>query len=374
MDIRFTYPDGTPFRRRFKAPVESKSAAKRWGEAREAVFLREPSPSERQPEEQKKEVPTLNVFGPRFIENYAKANRQKASGVAAKESILKTHLYPRLGTTTLDAITDEDVQAIKAGLATMSAKTVNNVLTVLSKLLKVAVKWKVIKTSPCTIELMKVAKPLPKFYEFSQYRALVEVAGKIDPRTLIVVLLGGDAGLRSSEMVALRWSDVDFRRRQLVIEHAAWKGIVDTPKSGRGRIVPMTDALCSALQAHRHLRGELVLYRDDRRPASGDGIERSRDPQPVTARVLSLWVGAAQRRAGVHSVGALHVLRHTFCSHLAMRGAPAKAIQELAGHEDLTTTLRYMHLTPSARAGAIGLLNRREDPVGLGEILETAVV
>ena len=64
VDIRFTYPDGTPFRRRFKAPVESKSAAKRWGEAREAVFLRAPSPSERQPEEPKKEVPTLNDFGP----------------------------------------------------------------------------------------------------------------------------------------------------------------------------------------------------------------------------------------------------------------------------------------------------------------------
>jgi site-specific recombinase XerD len=56
----------------------------------------------------------------------------------------------------------------------------------------------------------------------------------------------------------------------------------------------------------------------------------------------------------------LHKLRHTFCSHLAMRGAAPKAIQELAGHESLTTTLRYMHLSPSARDQAIALLNRRE--------------
>ena len=59
-------------------------------------------------------------------------------------------------------------------------------------------------------------------------------------------------------------------------------------------------------------------------------------------------------------MGHVHKLRHTFCSHLAMRGAPVKAIQELAGHESLTTTLRYMHLSPSARDQAIALLNARE--------------
>ena len=41
----------------------------------------------------------------------------------------------------------------------------------------------------------------------------------------------------------------------------------------------------------------------------------------------------------------VHRLRHTFCSHLSMRGAPARAIQELAGHKDLSTTQRYMHLS-----------------------------
>jgi site-specific recombinase XerD len=51
-----------------------------------------------------------------------------------------------------------------------------------------------------------------------------------------------------------------------------------------------------------------------------------------------------------------HVLRHTFCSHLAMRGAPARAIQELAGHQDLGTTQRYMHLSPAALDAAIRLL------------------
>jgi integrase len=50
---------------------------------------------------------------------------------------------------------------------------------------------------------------------------------------------------------------------------------------------------------------------------------------------------------------------HTFCSHLAMQGAPAKAIQEFAGHVNLSTTLRDMHLSPSAKDAAVRLLDRR---------------
>ncbi len=71
-------------------------------------------------------------------------------------------------------------------------------------------------------------------------------------------------------------------------------------------------------------------------------------------------------------------LRHTFCSHLAMRGAPARAIQELAGHRDLSTTQRYMHLSPAAKEAAIRLLD--EPPPfpdfvsGFGDIVETGKV
>ena len=68
----------------------------------------------------------------------------------------------------------------------------------------------------------------------------------------------------------------------------------------------------------------------------------------------------------------VHILRHTFCSHLSMRGAPAKAIQELAGHADLTMTQRYMHLSPAALDAAIRLLDepRRETWFGLNRAVD----
>jgi site-specific recombinase XerD len=65
------------------------------------------------------------------------------------------------------------------------------------------------------------------------------------------------------------------------------------------------------------------------------------------------------------------MLRHTSCSHLAMRGAPARAIQELAGHQDLTTSQRYMHLSPAALESAIRLLDHPTGVGNFGDMLET---
>ncbi len=73
------------------------------------------------------------------------------------------------------------------------------------------------------------------------------------------------------------------------------------------------------------------------------------DGSPVPGHTLRDWVERAQRRAGLEATGNVHILRHTFCSHLAMRGAAPKAIQDLAGHQQLSTTMRYMHRSPSER-------------------------
>jgi len=90
----------------------------------------------------------------------------------------------------------------------------------------------------------------------------------------------------------------------------------------------------------------------------------------VTPKIVSDHVRRAARVANLQRRG-VHVLRHTFCSHLAMRGAPARAIQELAGHRDLSTTQRYMHLTPAALDAAVRLLDGARDHSIRGDILET---
>ena len=79
------------------------------------------------------------------------------------------------------------------------------------------------------------------------------------------------------------------------------------------------------------------------------------DGESMTMKTIQQAVQRAARRTGVRA--GIHILRHTFCSHLAMKGAPARAIQELAGHVDLATTQRYMHLQTGAVEAAISLLD-----------------
>jgi integrase len=335
VDVIVRLADGTRHRERRRVLV-SKSAALRWGQDRERHLL------QHGPAQPKKEVPTLEQFASRFMNGYAKANRQKPSGIAAKQTILDVHLVPQLGSKRLDAIGNEAVQRLKHHLGSKSPKTVNNVLTVLNVLLKQAVAWDVIDKMPCTIRLLSIPKPSAGFYDFDDYERLVE-ASKSDRAAHLVILLGGDAGLRCGEIMALEWTDVDLVKRQIAVQRSDWKGHVTATKGGRVRYVPMTARLASGLRDHRHLRSTRVV-------CQADG-------SPVTQKIVQDHVRRAARRAGLAKNG-VHRLRHTFCSHLAMRGAPARAIQELAGHQDLSTTQRYMHLSPAAIESAIRLLDR----------------
>jgi len=109
-------------------------------------------------------------------------------------------------------------------------KTVNNALTLLSKMVKVALEWKVIDRLPATIRLLNPGHTEMEFYQEDDFVRLVDGAAAVDERACITVLLEGEAGLRSGEMTALEWPDIDFRRSLLHVNRSEWEG-----KSGRRR-------------------------------------------------------------------------------------------------------------------------------------------
>src|SRR5262245_14057064 len=162
VDVRVRLADGSRYRDR-KRITASKSAAQRWGQERERHLLQFGLTAP------KKEVPTFQEFAPRFLDGHARANRQKPSGIAAKETILKHHLVPLLGRRKLDTITTEQVQQLKRRLTNRSPKTVNNVLTVLNMVLKKAVEWDLLERLPCVIRLLPIPKPSASFHGFEEF-------------------------------------------------------------------------------------------------------------------------------------------------------------------------------------------------------------
>ena len=86
------------------------------------------------------------------------------------------------------------------------------------------------------------------------------------PEAHLMVLSGGDAGLRLGEIVAVEWRDLDLHARRLTVQRSDWLGQVTAPKSGRSRRLPLTQRLTAALKARRHLRsGAGVLRTVERR-------------------------------------------------------------------------------------------------------------
>ena len=327
--------DETTLRKRIISPATSKSASKRWGEDLERKLLLAG------PKKPKGEAPTLEEFSKTFMEDHPVANKHKPSGIAAKETIFRVHLIPFLGTKQLDKITNQDVQKLKGRLKNKAPKTINNILTVLNTALKKAVDWDLIELMPCKVELLKVPDQEADYFTFAEYKSLICASQEVGAEEYLTIILGGDAGLRCGEIMALRWKDLDFSNRQIRVQRSEWKGHETDPKGRRTRIVPMTKRLAKALYHHQHLISGRVLCR--------------RDGSGVSQKIVRNYVLRSCRWAQIEPRGP-HTLRHTFCSHLAMRGAPVVSIQEVAGHKDLTTTMRYMHLSPKAIDDAIRLL------------------
>ena len=164
-----------------------------------------------------------------------------------------------MGQKQLDGITNEDVQKIKSHLHDKAPSTTNTVLTTLSVMLKAALDWDVIERMPCTIRLLHVPPSEAAFHDFEEYENLVDSSVAYGANAHVLVLLGGEAGLRMGEMIALEWDDVEFAKMQLYVRRSDWRGHVTVPKGGRPRRIPMTQRLSSALHPATTFPGQRQL-------------------------------------------------------------------------------------------------------------------
>ena len=339
IDVVVELDDGSQKRVRKVAPIQNKRAAEQHEREIRVELLTSSTMRREVPEEKKVLAPKFAAFSDVFINTYAKTNN-KPSEVATKESMLKNHLVPAFGKLRLDEIGPERIEALKAAKleAKLSPKTINNMLTVLRRILVVACEWGKVKSVP-PVQWLKVPEPDFDFLDFEEARRLVAAA---PAEWKAIILLGLRTGLRQGELLALRWDDVDLVAGRLMVKRSVARGIIGTPKNGKSREIPLSDDALLALKAERHLKGELVFC-----DAAGEMLTKGECKWP-------LWHTC--KRAGLRRIG-WHVLRHSFASHLAMRGVPVKAIQELMGHATIEMTMRYAHLSPDVRRDAVKLLD-----------------
>ncbi len=265
----------------------------------------------------------------------------RANGPSSRN--VRLAAIPAFGRLPLDAINAMAVDSLKAKLrkAGTNYKTINNILGVLRNVLARAYEWELLPT-PLKIRPLKNpgAQSEQDFLSFDEADKLV--ARAIEPwRAMMIVAL--NTGLRRGELRALQWNDVDLKTGRIVERRNVYRGHFGTPKGGRMREIPLNQSARITLQDHRHLRGPFVFCNEDGSYLKSD-----------TCRKM---LEAVLAKSGLTKRIGWHTLRHSFASHLVMRGVSLAVVQRLLGHSSITTTMRYSHLSPEISADAVKVLD-----------------
>lgn len=169
----------------------------------------------------------------------------------------------------------------------------------------------------------KKASLLPKVLSKEEIVRLLKAIANVKHKTML--MLAYACGLRVSEVTALELKDVDEDRRLLFIRRA---------KGKKDRMVSLSPVMLVMLRAYT-AKYKTAKYL----------FEGTVSGTAYSTRSLENIIKAAKQKAGIHKTGSMHMLRHSFATHLIDKGTDVVFIQKLLGHNDLKTTLRYLHVT-----------------------------
>jgi integrase/recombinase XerC len=181
----------------------------------------------------------------------------------------------------------------------------------------------------------RMGRHLPSVPSENACADLLDQDGAIRDLALAELMYG--AGLRVSEVAALRWGDVDLDSELVLVRRG---------KGGKSRQVPLTPPAVQRLRDLGPAGSDVPVFRNRRGGALSDRSMRR------IVRKLGL-------QSGVGHVYP-HAFRHAFATHLLDHGADLRAVQELLGHRSLSTTQRYTHVSVKALREA----HRRAHPHG----------
>ena len=236
--------------------------------------------------------------------------------------------HPIVGNLLMDHITARHVRRYLAGrLRQVQPQSARIGVRFLSSLFEFArTRWQVALRNP-----VKEMGPLGLGRSPERVRWLTDeevarvLAATRSPLHWLLTLTAIETGMRKREIFNLRVSDVDLAQRRILVRHGA-------SKSGKARIVPVSETLFRALSAHLahpHPSGFVFI-----------------EPRTGRPPVAALWWVNVAARAGLKDVH-FHDLRHHFASRYVQRGGRLHVLAMILGHADIKMTMRYAHLATS---------------------------
>lgn len=164
---------------------------------------------------------------------------------------------------------------------------------------------------------------IPAVFSKEEVKRILNAVDNLKHRTILMACYG--SGLRVGEVVKLRVRDIDSDRMVMNVLNA---------KGKKDRIVPLSLTLLKWLRAY-YKKYKPVDYL----------FEGMSDQMPYSSRSVQSILARAKAKASIEKPGSVHALRHSYATHLLDKGVDVTYIQKLLGHNDLRTTLRYLHVT-----------------------------
>ncbi|MGQ9537769.1 MAG: tyrosine-type recombinase/integrase [Actinomycetota bacterium] len=306
---------------------------------------------------QEKENITFSELADKWLATKEGAVRPKTMATyKAHVNRLKGHF----GDIRVRSIGPEEAERFAASLmkAELKPATVARSLAILKAIMEAGVRWGYMAANPAAhIKRPRIPKAEVDYLEPEEVRRLLRAAAELDKRwsntghnrryltcrkTLLMFAIL--TGCRQSEILGLRWGDVDLEERKVYIRQVLQGGKFYPPKSEAGRrVIDIPPILAEELKAHR-LRQAVELPGNPH-----DLVFTSEAGTPLCSRnVTQRILEPALRFAGLRKVG-FHALRHTYVSMLIAQGENVKTIQALVGHASAAMTWDvYGHLFENA--------------------------
>ncbi|NLJ80510.1 MAG: site-specific tyrosine recombinase XerD, partial [Firmicutes bacterium] len=217
----------------------------------------------------------------------------------------------------------------------LAPSTRSRKLTSLRGFFEYLVEEQILESNPCAyLDSPRLAHPLPDILSEKEVLALLEAPSLDKPagyrdRAMLEVLYA--AGLRVSELVGLNLGDID----QMGFVRCRGKG-------GKERLVPLGSHALKAVKKYLdYARPKLRATPKER--ALFLNMRGNRLSRQGFWKIIKKWAN----KAGIKRQVSPHILRHSFATHLLRRGADLRAVQEMLGHADVSTTQIYTHLDKS---------------------------
>lgn len=255
-----------------------------------------------------------------------------------RDKQLYRRIAPEFGHRLLKDITRLQVQQFQRKLSAegLSPATVNHHLVLMRRLLNLALEWEFLGRNVLQrIKLLATDNRREAFLTDDQVTALVEVL-KSDENRLVcmIVLFLLSTGARLREGLSVRWDQLDLDKR-------IWKIPASNSKSKRMKHLPLSDSALWALKAVPKREDSPYVFAS---PVTG---------KPFTG-ITRTWY-KLRRKAGLPENFRIHDLRHSYASRLVSRGESLYVVQQLLGHADPRTTMRYAHLSMDVQLRAANL-------------------